>query len=118
MVGSGVDFGQRTESWLAKGKGLVKSEISIRWTEHLYDSDYTQNNSTLDSLNEAWVGLSRIELTSVDIQSESGVFKKLTNPTSTVELKDIGEHPDFSFDPFRISTQKGIQTIDLRELGE
>lgn len=118
MVGSGVDFGQRTESWLAKGKGLVKSEISIRWTEHLYDSDYTQNNSTLDTLNEAWVGLSRIELTSIDIQSESGVFKKLTNPVSAVELKDIGDHPDFSFDPFRISTQKGIQTIDLRELGE
>lgn len=118
MVGSGVDFGQRTVSWLAKGKGLVKSEIYIRWTEHPYDSDYTQNSSTLDSLNEAWVGLSRIELTSVDIQSESGVFKKLTNPASMVELKDIGEHPDFNFDPFRISTQKGIHTIDLRELEE
>ena len=56
MVGSGVDFGQKTISWLAKNKGLVKSEVYIRWTEHPYDSDYTQNSSYLDSTNQAWVG--------------------------------------------------------------
>ena len=39
MVGSGVDFGQKTISWLAKNKGLVKSEVYIRWTEHPYYSD-------------------------------------------------------------------------------
>ena len=118
MVGSGVDFGQRTVSWLAKNKGLVKSEVYIRWTEHPYDSDYTQNNSYLDTLNQAWVGLNRIELTSVDIQSENSVFRALTKPVRTVKLKDIGDHPDFDFDPFHISTQSGIQTLDLRELGE
>ncbi len=118
MVGSGVDFGQRTVSWLAKNKGLVKSEIYIRWTEHPYDSDYTQNNSYLDTLNQAWVGLNRIELTSVDIQSENSVFRALTKPVRTVKLKDVGDHPDFDFDPFHISTQSGIQTLDLRELGE
>ena len=118
MVGSGVDFGQRTISWLAKNKGLVKSEVYIRWTEHPYDSDYTQNNSYLDTLNQAWVGLNRIELTSVDIQAESGVFRKLTQPVKSVRLKDIGDHPDFDFDPFYINTQSGIQTLDLRELSE
>ena len=118
MVGSGVDFGQRTVSWLAKNKGLVKSEVYIRWTEHPYDSDYTQNNSYLDTLNQAWVGLNRIELTSVDIQSENSVFRALTKPVRTVKLKDVGDHPDFDFDPFHISTQSGIQTLDLRELGE
>ena len=118
MVGSGVDFGQRTESWLAKNKGLVKSEVYIRWTEHPYNSEWTQNNSYLDTLNEAWVGLNRIELTSIDIQSENGVFKKLTQPVKTVELRNIGDHPDFDFDPFRITTQSGIQTLDLRELSE
>ena len=118
MVGSGVDFGQRTESWLAKNKGLVKSEVYVRWTEHPYNSEWTQNNSYLDTLNEAWVGLNRIELTSVDIQAENGVFKKLTQPVSTVELRDIGDHPDFDFDPFHVSTQSGIQTLDLRELSE
>ena len=118
MVGSGVDFGQRTVSWLAKNKGLVKSEVYIRWTEHPYDSDYTQNNSYLDTLNQAWVGLNRIELTSVDIQSENSVFRALTKPVRTVKLKDIGDHPDFDFDPFYINAQSGIQTLDLRELGE
>ena len=61
MMGSGVEFGQRRESWLAYKKGLVKSEIHVR---------------------------------------------------------DIENHPDFDFEPFRISAQKGIQTLDLMELKE
>jgi hypothetical protein len=118
MVGSGVDFGQKTISWLAKNKGLVKSEVYIRWTEHPYDSDYTQNNSYLDTTNQAWVGLNRIELTSVDIGPESGVFRRLTRPVRTVTLKDVGDQPDFDFDPFYINAQSGIHTLDLRELSE
>ena len=118
MVGSGVDFGQKTISWLAKNKGLVKSEVYIRWTEHPYDSDYTQNSSYLDSTNQAWLGLNRIELTSVDIDSETNVFKKLTKPVKTVTLKNIEQQSEFDFDPFYISTQSGIQTLDLRELAE
>ena len=118
MVGSGVDFGQKTISWLAKNKGLVKSEVYIRWTEHPYDSDYTQNNSYLDTTNQAWVGLNRIELTSVNIDAENNVFKKLTNPVKTVTLKDIGDRSLFDFDPFYISTQSGIHTLDMRELAE
>ena len=118
MVGSGVDFGQKTISWLAKNKGLVKSEVYIRWTEHPYDSDYTQNSSYLDTTNQAWVGLNRIELTTVDIDAENNVFKKLTNPVKTVTLKDIGDRSEFDFDPFYISTQSGIHTLDIRELAE
>ncbi|MFL3015793.1 MAG: hypothetical protein ACJZ2B_08310 [Candidatus Neomarinimicrobiota bacterium] len=118
MVGSGVDFGQKTISWLAKNKGLVKSEVYIRWTEHPYDSDYTQNSSYLDTTNQAWVGLNRIELTTVDIDAENNVFKKLTNPVKTVTLKDIGDRSEFDFDPFYISTQSGIHTLDMRELAE
>ena len=118
MVGSGVEFGQKTESYLVKGKGLVKSEVFIRWSEHPYSSAFTPNNGTLDDNNEAWVGLNRIELSSVEITAENSVFKKLTNPVKEVQLKSIGEDPDFNFDPFKISTQSGIQTLDLRELSE
>ena len=118
MVGSGVEFGQKTESYLVKGKGLVKSEVFIRWSEHPYLSDFTPNNGTLDENNEAWVGLNRIELSSVEITAENSVFKKLTKPVKEVQLKNIGKDPDFNFDPFKISTQSGIQTLDLRELNE
>ena len=118
MVGSGVEFGQRTESYLAKGKGLVKSEIFIRWSEHPYNSGFTPNNSNLDENNEAWIGLNRIELSSVEITEENSVFKKLSSPVKEIQLKNIGQDPDFDFDPFRISSQKGIQTLDLRELEE
>ena len=118
MVGSGVEFGQKTESYLVKGKGLVKSEVFIRWSEHPYSSAFTPNNGTLDENNEAWVGLNRIELSSVEITAENSVFKKLTKPVKEVQLKNIGKDPDFNFDPFKISTQSGIQTLDLRELSE
>lgn len=115
MMGSGVEFGQRTESWLAYKQGLVKSEIHIRWTEHPYNSDWTANGPP-DENNEAWVGLNRIELTSLDKTEGGGVFRKLTEPVETIKLQDIGDHPDFDFEPFRVSAQKGIQTLDLREL--
>ncbi len=118
MVGSGVDFGQKTISWLVKNKWLAKSEIYIRWTEHPFDSDLTPNNNNLDSQNQAWVGLNRIELTSVNMQSEDNAFRRLTNPVKEIELRDIGDHPDFNFDPFYINNQVGIQTLDLRELSE
>ena len=117
MMGSGVEFGQRTESWLAYKKGLVKSEIYIRWTEHPYNAGWTQNGPPDDN-NEAWVGLNKIELTSLDVTPSAGVFRKLTQPVHTIELRDIGNHPDFDFEPFRVSTQKGIQTLDLMELTE
>ena len=119
MVGSGVDFGQKTISWLAKNTGLVKSEIYIRWTEHPYNETLTLNNANLDDNNEAWVGLNRLELSSINIEEDNGgVLRKLTNPVHQIELRDIKDQPDFDFDPFRVSTQKGIQTIDLRELSE
>ncbi len=117
MVGSGVDYGQKTESWLAKGSGLVKSEIHIRWTEHPYDPDNTSNGPP-DENNEAWVGLNRIELKSLEMTDNGNVFRILTQPVQIIELKDIGNNAEFNFDPFRVSTQTGIQTIDLREMSE
>ena len=118
MVGSGVDFGQKTISWLVKNKGLVKSDIYIRWTEHPYDSDFTQNNNYLDTLNQAWVGLNRIELTEVNIHAENSVFKRIAKPIKAIKLQDLSEYSDFDFEPLYINHQVGIQTIDLRELGE
>ena len=116
MVGSGLEYGQRTVSWLVKNKGLVKSEVHVRWTEHPYDSDYTRYDDMLDENNEAWVGLNRIELSSIDIQPESGLFKKLANPVKEIKLRDIANHPEFDQHPFYVSNQQGLHTIDLRDL--
>lgn len=117
MVGSGVEFGQKTESWLGYKKGLLKSEIHIRWTEHPYNENYTQNGPP-DEDNEAWVSLNRLELKSMEVTESGGVFKKLTQPVQMVELHDLGDHPDFNFEPYRKTAQIGIQTLDLRELSE
>ena len=52
------------------------------------------------------------------MQSENNVFRKLAQPVQSIELREIGDHPDFNFDPFYVSNQIGIQTLDLRELNE
>ena len=69
-------------------------------------------------MNQAWIGLNRLELNSVDIEQSNNVFRKLAKPVHEIKLKDIGNHQDFNFDPFYINNQKGLHTIDLRELSE
>ena len=115
MVGSGVEFGQRTNTWLAKGHGVVKSEVDVRWTEHPFQSENTYNGIP-DENNEAWVGLSRIELAEISIGTQSNLFRRLSNPATEIKLKELVNNPDFDFDPFILSPQAGINTIDLREL--
>ena len=90
-------------------------------SKHLKDLSLdkeAQNNNYLDTLNQAWVGLNRIELTEVDIQAENSVFKRIAKPIKAIKLQDLSEYSDFDFEPLYINHQVGIQTIDLRELGE
>jgi len=117
MLGSGVQFGQRTVSYLAKGHGVIKSEVDVRWTEHPYNSDYTSNGIP-DNSNQAWIGLNRLELASIKVKKQSNVFKSLVNPAKLIKLRDIKNHPDFNYDPFRVSTQSGIHTINFKDFGE
>ena len=115
MVGSGVEFGQRTETWLAKGCGVVKSEVDVRWTEHPFNGDQTYNGVP-DENNEAWIGLSRIELAEISVGLQSSAFRRLTNPATEIKLQDLKNNSDFNFDPFILNNQTGINTIDLKEL--
>ena len=45
-------------------------------------------------------------------------MRRFTNQVKPIALRDVGGHPDFNFDPFYITNQVGIQTLDLRELLE
>ena len=90
----------------------------IRWSEHPYESSFTPNSNYLDDNNEAWIGLNRIELASVFIEQEEGLFKKLMNPAEINRIKRYWKGSDFNFDPFKLGTQTGLHTIDLNELEE
>ena len=114
MIGSGVEFGQRTKTWLARNHGVVKSEVHVRWTEHPFNSDWTKDGVP-DSLNEAWVGLSRLELNSIEVSNKNGILGRLLNPKKKIDIKEIDNIPDFNFDSLRVSTQSGLNTIDLKE---
>ena len=116
MMGSGVEYGQKSFTWLAKDHGIVKSELFLRWTEHPFDETLSSVFGTPDSLGQLWVGYSRLDLAEINIEKSGNVFRQLIFPPQIVHLRDLGVLPEFNFDPFKVSAQSGLQTIDFREL--
>ena len=116
MMGSGVEYGQRSYTWLAKDHGIVRSEVFLRWTEHPLDESLSSVFGTPDSLGQIWVGYSRLDLADIDIERSGNVFRQLISPPRTVHLNELGVLPDFDFEPYKLSNQSGLQTIDFREL--
>ena len=49
MMGSGVEYGQKVYTWLAKDHGVVKSDLYMRWTENPYSD--TSANGEVDELS-------------------------------------------------------------------
>ena len=116
MMGSGVEYGQKSFTWLAKDHGIVKSELFLRWTEHPFDEILSSVFGTPDSLGQLWVGYSRLDLAEINIEKSGNIFRQLISPPQIVHLKDLGILPEFNFDPLKVSAQSGLQTIDFREL--
>ena len=116
MQGSGVEYGQKVYTWLSKGNGIIKSEMYYLWSEDPFGG--SNEADEIDELGRSWNGWSKIELARLDVEKSGNVFRQFTNPAQIVDRHDFGDLPDFDFDPFYINTQSGIQTLDLRELGE
>lgn len=111
MLGSGVEYGQKVISYLAKNQGIVKEEVFIRWTENPYFPEF--NPAPPDSNGHSWIGLSRIELSSFNQTQSNGLFRQLTQPTEILELEDFESVSEFNYDPFLPAQPAGIQTIEL-----
>ena len=116
MLGSGVEYGEKSFTWLAKDHGIVKSELFLRWSEHPFDETLSSVFGAPDSLGQVWVGYSRLDLAEIDVEKSGNVLRQLIYPPQIVHLNDLGIIPDFNFDPFRVSAQSGMQTIDFRAL--
>jgi len=111
MLGSGVEYGQKVISYLAKNQGVIKEEVFVRWTENPYFPEF--NPTSPDSNGHSWVGLSRIELSTFKETQSGGLFRQLTQPVSQLDLDEFETIPEFNYDPFLPSHPAGIQTIEL-----
>ena len=116
MMGSGVEYGQKVYTWLAKDHGVVKSDFYMRWTENPY-SDASAYGE-VDENGQVWSGFSRIELAEIDVNKTGNVFRQIYNPAQIVKKEDFENLPDFNYDPFKISNQSGFHTIKLEEGSE
>ena len=116
MMGSGVEYGQKVYTWLAKDHGIVKSDLYIRWTESPYADSFSSGE--VDENGQTWSGYSRIELAEINVNKSGNVFRQVYNPAQLVKKEDFKDLPDFNYDAFKISNQSGFHTIDMREMVE
>ena len=113
MMGSGVEYGQKVYTWLAKDHGIVKSDMYIRWTENPYSESFGVGE--VDESGQVWAGYSRIELSKLDIEKSGNVFRQIYSPAHIINMNEIGNLSDFDFDPMKISNQTGFHTIRIGE---
>ena len=116
MIGSGVEYGQKVYTWLARDHGIVKSDVYYRWSENPFVESF--GDGEIDEFGRMWNGYSRIELAQLDVKKSGNVFRQLTNPAQIIDKNDFRNLPDFDFDPFKISNQSGFHTIQFRETQE
>ena len=116
MMGSGVEYGQKVYTWLAKDHGIVKSDLYIRWTESPYADSFSSGE--VDENGQTWSGFSRIELAEINVNKSGNVFRQIYNPARLVKKENFKDLPDFNYDAFKISNQSGFHTIDMREFVE
>ena len=116
MMGSGVEYGQKVYTWLAKDHGIVKSDLYIRWTESPYADSFSSGE--VDENGQTWSGFSRIELAEINVNKSGNVFRQIYNPAQVVKKENFKDLPDFNYDAFKISNQIGFHTIDMREIVE
>ena len=101
MLGSGVEFGQRTTTTLAKDLGVVKENIEIRWSEQI----------GIDG--QVWSDYSSIALNDLRVNSElartQGILNNLIGRTK-INIEELNQ---LDGDPFIKGRSTGIQPVKL-----
>ncbi len=96
MLGPGMHFRLRTETYLKEGFPIVKEDVSTSWTLGPWqDEDF----SPISSIE--YKGSSGSSLSSSNIFE---VKKK-------INLRNLQSNPDFNFKPFRMTNTLGLQRV-------
>ena len=102
MIGTGVEYGERNTTWLARDFGIIKDQVAIRWSE-------------LEGTSEAWSEYSRWELGRFrsSPSAGSGMFKQLLNQARMIRLNEFDKIAEFDNDPFQYRHRAGVQRVQL-----
>ncbi|MBC8311142.1 MAG: hypothetical protein H8E72_02465, partial [Candidatus Marinimicrobia bacterium] len=100
MLGSGVEFGQRTTTTLAKGLGVIYEDVEIRWSEQIGIDGEVWSKYASIALND---------LRMTELARNQGILNDLTGRTkiNIEELNQLGG------DPFIKGRSTGIQPVSL-----
>jgi len=103
MIGTGVEYGELNITWLAKGQGIVKDEVYIRWTERP------------GSEEQLWFGMSRWELGRITTSpaAQSNRFKQLVGQARRLRLDEFESAPELGGDPMHFMRTAGLQRVNI-----
>lgn len=102
MLGTGVEYIERNETWLVEGLGIVKDLVSFHWTDP---------PEWLGIEGEGWVNYSLLELAEYrESDSLQRIFfrnQRIAHPDQLIDL-DM-----FEDDPFKYKRTVGLQRIEF-----
>ncbi len=102
MVGTGVEYGERNVTWLAKDFGIVKDEVFVTWGGYA---------------GGAWdtVAFGRWELNQLDLTPVAGNkgLSRLVGNAREIPLNELDQVPEFDGDPFNFRRTAGFQRVNI-----
>ena len=100
-LGSGVEYGEKVTMWLARGKGIVKNYLDIRWSEPFWTD------------GEQWKPYSRWELVETRDLSGSGNGLGRLAGKRKVSYKDFENLIEFDNEPFERRRTAGLHRVRI-----
>ena len=102
MLGTGVEYAERTVTWLGKGVGVIMEQVDFKWGQPSWDEE------------EIWTEYSRIELSEFRQQS-SGSGRTIFDQNRYVGFKNVDEVDNMFNDPYVPTRTSGMQIIRMDE---
>ena len=99
MIGNGVEMGTKNTIWLAKGLGIVKDKLEIRWSEAYWEAQ-----------DSGWKEYSRLELQALRSHDPS-LYRNIFYPLKVIGLNQFAKESELEFDPYHISPTYGLHRI-------
>jgi len=100
MLGSGVEFGQRTTTTLVNGLGVVNEDLEIRWSEQIgIDGEIWSDYATI-ALNDLRIS---------ELVRSQGILNNLIGHKK-INIEELNQ---LDGDPFTKGRSTGIQPIEL-----
>jgi len=102
MLGTGVEYIERNETWLVEGLGIVKDLVSFHWTDP---------PEWLGIEGEGWVEYSLLEL--ADYREYNSSQRLMFGNRRITHPSDLNTIDEFQEDPFKYKRTVGLQRIEF-----